>query len=62
MYKQKLQLIIDLLNSSLDDAIKFDAGNDAAGKRIRKDCQTAKAELQKLRIEVQEERNDRKQK
>tara|TARA_Y100001937_G_C7091180_1_gene317825 strand:- start:647 stop:835 length:189 start_codon:yes stop_codon:yes gene_type:complete len=62
MYKEKLQLIINLLNSSLDDAIKFDAGNDAAGRRIRKDCQNAKAELQKLRLEIQEERNNRKQK
>ena len=62
MYKEKLQLIINLLNSSLDDAIKFDAGNDAAGRRIRKDCQHAKAELQKLRLEIQEERNNRKSK
>lgn len=62
MYKEKLQLIINLLTSSLDDASKFDAGNDAAGRRIRKDCQDAKAELQKLRLEVQQERNTRKQK
>jgi len=60
MYKEKLQSIINSLNSSLDDAIKFDAGNDAAGKRIRKDCQDAKALLQELRLDIQEERNKRK--
>lgn len=62
MSKEKLQSIIDLLTSSLEDATKFDAGNDAAGKRIRKDCQDAKALLQELRVEVQQERNNRKAK
>ena len=60
MYREKLQLIINLLKSSLEDASKFDAGNDAAGRRVRKDCQSAKTELQKLRLEIQEERNTRK--
>lgn len=62
MSTEKLQCIINLLTSSLEDAKKFDAGNDAAGKRIRKDFQDAKALLQELRLEVQEERNNRKAK
>ena len=62
MSTEKLQCIINLLTSSLEDAKKFDAGNDTAGKRIRKDCQDAKALLQELRVEVQQERNNRKAK
>lgn len=62
MSKEKLQSIIELLTSSLQDVNKFAAGNDAAGRRIRKDCQDAKALLQELRIEIQEERNNRKNK
>ena len=60
MSTEKLQIIIDLLLASLEDANSFDAGNDSAGKRIRKDAQDAKALLNEFRIEVQNTRNNRK--
>lgn len=60
MYTEKLQLIIDSLTACLDDTVKFDTGNDVAGKRIRKNCNIAKNELQQFRKQIQEERNNRK--
>ena len=60
MTKQKLQNIIELLNSTLADAEKFESGNDAAGKRVRAVAQNVKADLQTLRQEIQAERNSRK--
>jgi hypothetical protein len=62
MSKEKLQIIIDLLLASLEDANNFDNGNDSAGKRIRKDAQDAKALLNEFRVEVQNTRNNRKTK
>lgn len=59
-YTQQLQAIIDALTLSLADAQKFDAGVDAAGRRIRNSAQLAKQELQNLRLSIQSERNSRK--
>jgi hypothetical protein len=59
-YKDQLQSIINTLTESLADASKFDAGVDAAGRRIRQSAQTAKQDLQNLRLSVQAERNSRK--
>lgn len=59
-YKEQLQAIINTLTESLSDAAKFDAGVDAAGRRIRQSAQTAKQELQNLRLSIQAERNSRK--
>ena len=60
MTKQKLQELIDQLTTSLSDAEKFEAGNDAAGKRIRATAQSVRNDLQALRLSVQAERNSRK--
>lgn len=60
MYKAQLNQIINSLNEALVEAEKFDAGNDAAGRRLRAACQEAKTNLQTLRVEVQNERNARK--
>lgn len=60
MTKQKIQELIDQLTASLVDADKFEAGNDAAGKRIRAVAQSVKNDLQALRLEIQAERNSRK--
>ena len=59
-YTTQIQNLIDTLTASLDDATKFDSGVDAAGKRLRSTCQTAKTELQNLRTSIQTERNSRK--
>jgi hypothetical protein len=60
MFNERLQSIIDTLTSALDDAAKFDSGNDAAGRRVRTASQQAKNDLQQLRLDVQTERNNRK--
>lgn len=60
MTKQKLQELIDQLTASLPDAEKFEAGNDAAGKRVRAIAQSVKNDLQTLRLDIQAERNSRK--
>jgi len=59
-YTQQLQSIINMLTEALADAKKFDAGVDAAGRRIRSSAQDAKLELQNFRLAVQSERNSRK--
>ena len=60
MFKSQLQEILNTLNSAIEDAEKFDSGNDAAGKRVRMACQRAKTSLQTIRNEIQAERNSRK--
>jgi len=62
MFKSQLQQIIELLNSALEDAEKFDTNNDAAGRRVRGFAQEAKTKLQELRVDIQNERNQRKAK
>jgi hypothetical protein len=56
----QLNEIIETLSAAKEDAQKFDAGNDAAGKRLRAMAQAAKTQLQNLRVTVQNERNSRK--
>lgn len=56
-----LDLASDLVEAA-DDADKFDRGQDAAGKRLRKLCQDAKAQLQELRTSIQTIRLSRKTK
>lgn len=60
MFKTQLQEILNNLNSAIEDAEKFDSGNDSAGRRVRMACQNAKNSLQQLRIDIQAERNNRK--
>ena len=60
MFKAQLQQIIDNLNAAIEDAEKFDSGNDSAGRRVRAASQEAKSNLQQLRLDIQAERNNRK--
>lgn len=62
MTKNTIQLMIDSLTAALDDADKFDAGNDSAGKRLRSIAQEVKTKCQALRQDIQTERNNRKAK
>lgn len=61
LFEQQLQIIIDNLTNSLNDAASFDRGVDAAGRRMRQAIQVAKVDLQTLRTSIQTERNSRKQ-
>ena len=58
--KQKLESIITLLNLALEDAEKFDNGNNSAGTRLRVAAQQARNELFNLRTMVQRDKNSRK--
>ena len=57
---KELTEIKELLERAIDDAKKFDSGNDAAGTRVRKDCHAARARLLGLRNMVSEVRKERK--
>jgi hypothetical protein len=53
-----LEELIRLLQDTRDDHEKFfERGNNAAGTRVRKAMQEAKALAQELRLEVQEAKN-----
>ena len=45
------------LESAIDDARKFDAGNNSAGTRVRKTMQNLKNLAQQVRTEVQYQKN-----
>ena len=49
--------LIDNLNETLNDAVKHDNGNNAAGTRVRKAMQLLKTDAQSIRIQVQNDRN-----
>ena len=51
--------MIDDLTESLGDAAKHDGGNSAAGTRVRKAMQSAKATAQAVRTQVQNDKNFR---
>ncbi len=57
---KELTEIKELLDTAMEDAKKFDGGNDAAGTRVRKQCHAARARLLGLRNTVSEIRNERK--
>lgn len=59
--KNQLQEILTLITEAIQDAEKFDNGNDTAGKRLRIVAQDAKNKLHQLRLDIQTERNSRKQ-
>lgn len=42
------------------EAVKFDEGNGAAGKRIRAYLANLRSQMQSLRFRIQEEKNQRK--
>lgn len=54
-----VQGMIDDLTESLGDAAKHDGGNSAAGTRVRKAMQSAKATAQAVRTQVQNDKNFR---
>ena len=51
--------MIDDLTEVLGDAAKHDGGNSAAGTRVRKAMQAAKATAQSVRTTVQNDKNSR---
>jgi NADH dehydrogenase FAD-containing subunit len=54
-----VQGMIDALTDALGDAAKHDKGNSAAGTRVRKAMQGAKAAAQNIRTQVQGDKNSR---
>ena len=52
-----VQTMIDDLTAALGDAVKHDKGNAAAGTRVRKAMQAAKAAAQDVRAKVQADKN-----
>jgi|TARA_B110000495_G_scaffold194057_1_gene199974 hypothetical protein len=52
-----VQGMIDDLSDALADAVKHDKGNSAAGTRVRKAMQGAKAAAQSIRTKVQSDKN-----
>jgi len=52
-----VQKMIDDLTAALVDATKHDKGNSAAGTRVRKAMQEAKATAQAIRVQVQADKN-----
>lgn len=54
-----VQSMIDDLTEALTDAAKHDGGNSAAGTRVRKAMQGAKAAAQAIRLQVQSDKNSR---
>ena len=53
-----VQKMIDDLTAALVDAAKHDKGNSAAGTRVRKAMQAAKAAAQDVRKQVQADKNN----
>tara|TARA_R110000824_G_scaffold175156_2_gene353452 strand:- start:339 stop:530 length:192 start_codon:yes stop_codon:yes gene_type:complete len=47
----------DQLTEAINDAEKFDAGNNSAGTRVRKAMQNVKSLAQNVRLEVQAQKN-----
>ena len=47
----------DQLVDAINDAEKFDAGNNSAGTRVRKAMQNIKSLAQSVRLEVQAQKN-----
>ena len=47
----------DTVNDSHEDFAKFQGGNKSAGTRIRKRMQEVKILAQRVRVQVQEEKN-----
>ena len=45
------------LAEAIDNARKFDAGNNSAGTRVRKAMQNIKSLAQSIRLEVQAQKN-----
>ena len=58
--KQDLLEMIEGLQRAVEDMDRFEGGNDAAGRRVRKVCSEVAKSCKGIRVSVQELRNDRK--
>jgi hypothetical protein len=56
----ELEKMQELLNAAKEDYAKFEAGNNAAGTRVRKACMEIKNLAQDVRKGVQEKKNTAK--
>ena len=54
-----LRNIQEQVDQALLDAVKFDNGNNSAGTRVRKAMQTVKALAQEVRVDVQDQKNQK---
>ena len=54
---ETLQNIESQLHEAVEDAIKFDQGNNSAGTRVRRAMQNIKGLAQQVRLEVQAQKN-----
>ena len=52
-----LETIEEQLNNAAEDSVKFIQGNNSAGTRVRKAMQNIKDLAQRVRIEVQAQKN-----
>jgi regulator of replication initiation timing len=59
--QEELKSLLDALTALQSDAIKFDEGNGAAGKRIRLELANLRQRMQSLRFEIQTKKNQRRQ-
>lgn len=57
--KTKVQDLADMLTQAMKDAEKFDAGNNAAGVRVRKNLATVRTLAHQLRQRIVEIRKKR---
>ena len=55
-----LDSLVEQLRHASVDGKKFDSGNDAAGRRVRKACMEVSRACKDIRAQVQEIRNLRK--
>jgi hypothetical protein len=55
----QVEEILETLGNALVDAEKHDRGNAAAGTRVRKAMQSVKSAAQSVRIQVQNDKNNR---
>lgn len=58
--QQELTLLTETLTSLQIDAVKFDEGNGAAGRRLRSHLADLRKNMQALRFKIQEVKNQRK--
>ena len=58
--KADLLEMIEGLQRAVEDMDRFEKGNDAAGRRVRKVCSEVAKSCKGIRVSVQEIRNNRK--
>ena len=52
-----LETLEEQLNNAAEDSVKFVQGNNSAGTRVRKAMQNVKDLAQRVRVEVQAQKN-----